>query len=281
MGVATPARTGPLGQANQSTFRFARRVRAGDRAETFPAGAAHHPVGMPDALLIEIRRVLADHANPAKAAGMRRYMKSEMPYRGVQTPLRRRLCKGVFKAHPIADKHAWHAAVLNLWRNAEYREERYAALGLLGAREYDSFRTLDILPMLQEMVVTGAWWDYVDDIASHRLRELLDRHPAEMSREMRAWSRDPDKWKRRASIICQLNRKQETDVNLLFDCIESNLADPDFFIRKGIGWALRSLAWTDLTTVESFIARNSGRISPLSRREALKNAAKIRQASNP
>ena len=232
---------------------------------------------MPNDLVIQIRRVLADHANPEKAAGMQRYMKSEMPFRGVQTPLRRRLCRGVFQAHPMEDKRAWHAAVLELWRNADYREERYAALGLLGAREYDSFRTLDILPLLEELVVTGAWWDYVDEIASHRLRELLERHPGDISRQMRAWSRDADKWKRRASIICQLNRRQDTDVDLLFDCIEVNLADPDFFIRKCIGWALRSLAWIDLATVESFIARNSEQISPLSRREALKNAAKIRQ----
>ncbi|MCY3693728.1 MAG: DNA alkylation repair protein [Chloroflexi bacterium] len=234
---------------------------------------------MPNPLVTQIRRVLADNANPDKAAGMRRYMKSKMPYRGIQTPLRRRLCRDVFQAHPFEEKRAWRESVLELWRKAEYREERYAALALLGAREYSSFRSLDTLPLLEELVVTGAWWDYVDDIASHRLRELLEKHPAEMSREMRAWSLDPDKWKRRSSIICQLGRKQETDIRLLFDCIESNLADPDFFIRKGIGWALRSLAWTDLAVVESFIAHNSDEISPLSRREALKNAAKIRQSN--
>ena len=98
-----------------------------------------------------------------------------------------------------------------------------------------------------------------------------------MAREMRSWSRDTDKWKRRSSIICQLNRKEQTDLSLLFDCIDPNLPDPDFFIRKGIGWALRSLAWTDLATVEAYIARNEDKISPLSRREALKNAEKIRR----
>ena len=101
----------------------------------------------------------------------------------------------------------------------------------------------------------------MDDIAAHPLRELLEKYPAEVSPEMRTWSRDTDRWKRRSSIICQLNRKQETDLALLFDCIDPNLTDPDFFIRKGIGWALRSLAWTDLATVERYIAENGGRIS--------------------
>ena len=93
---------------------------------------------------------------------------------------------------------------------------------------------------------------------------------------MRAWSRDPNLWKRRSSIICQIKRKEATDLVLLRDCIEPNLADPDFFIRKAIGWALRDLAWTDLDTVEDYVARHADRLSPLSRREALKNAAAIR-----
>ncbi len=235
---------------------------------------------MPHPLVTDLRQALAEHADPAKAEGMKRYMKSEMPYRGVQTPLLRRLCRGLFRRHPIQDKVEWQAAVLDLWRNAQYREERYAAQELAGAKRYDAFRTLDTLTLFEELVVTGAWWDYVDGIASHRLCELLQKHPVEISREMRAWSRSSDRWKRRSAIICQLNRKEETDLSLLFDCIDPNLPDPDFFIRKGIGWALRSLAWTDLDTVEAYIARNEDRISPLTRREALKNAAKIRQTSH-
>ena len=148
-----------------------------------------------------------------------------------------------------------------------------------GLNSYEPFGTLDTRSLCEEMIVTGAWWDYVDSIASHRLRELLEKYPAELSRDMRAWSRDRGMWKRRSSIICQLSRMSDTDLTLLFDCIDPNLSDPDFLIRKDIGWAIRSLAWTDLETVETYISRNRDRISPLSRREALKNAEKIRQAS--
>ncbi len=233
---------------------------------------------MTSELVDQIRRALAEHADPIKAEGMRSYMKSEMPYRGVQTPARRKIFRELFRQHPIPAKTAWREVVLNLWRNAAYREERYAALELAGARQYSVFRTFDTLPMLEEMVVTGAWWDYVDEVATHRLRELLERYPKGISRRMRSWSRSPDMWKRRSSIICQVNRKDETDLGLLFDCIEPNLSHPDFFVRKGIGWALRSLAWTDLAVVEEYVERNRDRISPLNRREALKNADKIRGA---
>ena len=229
-------------------------------------------------LIRDVRHALAANANSEKAEGMRAYMKSEMPYRGVQKPIRVKLLRQIFSSHPISEQSEWRETVLELWRDAEYREERYAALDLAGAKQYVEFRTYDTLPMFEEMVVTGAWWDYVDAVATHRLRELLERYPRGMSRRMRSWSRTQDMWKRRSSIICQINRKTETDVDLLFDCIEPNLSHDDFFVRKAIGWALRDLAWVDLETVEAYVERNYDRLSPLSRREALKNAEKIRAA---
>ena len=69
------------------------------------------------------------------------------------------------------------------------------------------------LPLLEEMIVDGAWWDYVDPLATHRLRELLVNHPKPMSRAMRAWSRDANLWKRRSAILCQVGRKRETDLD--------------------------------------------------------------------
>ena len=234
------------------------------------------PDAMTSDLIREIRLALAENGDSKKAKGMRAYMKSEMPYRGVQTPIRRKLFRAIFRDHPISEQSYWRDAVLELWCDAEYREERYAALELAGARQYVDFRTFDTLPMFEEMVVTGAWWDFVDEIATHRLRELLERYPRGMSRRMRSWSRDQNLWKRRSSIICQINRKDETDLDLLFDCIEPNLSHRDFFVRKAIGWALRDLAWTDLGTVETYVELHYDRLSPLSRREALKNAEKIR-----
>ena len=230
-------------------------------------------------LVTAIRQALADNANPEKAAGMRAYMKSAMPYRGVQTPIRRKLVRAALRAHPLASRDDWLAAVLELWRGGAYREERYAAQDITGETQFHAFRTLDALPLYEEMVVSGAWWDFVDDVATHKLRELVDRYPEEMATHMRAWSRDADLWKRRSSIICQVKRKEATDLALLCDCIEPNLADPDFFIRKAIGWALRDLAWTDLQTVEDYVARNADRLSTLSKREALKNAGTIRAGS--
>jgi 3-methyladenine DNA glycosylase AlkD len=127
------------------------------------------------------------------------------------------------------------------------------------------------LPIFEEMIVSGAWWDYVDSIATDRLGELLRRYPAAMRRRMLAWSRSRAMWKRRAAILCQLSFKAETDLDLLYACIDLTCHEREFFIRKAIGWALRQYAWTDPAEVRRYVREQGERLSPLSRREALKN----------
>ncbi|MGH2505392.1 MAG: DNA alkylation repair protein, partial [Ktedonobacterales bacterium] len=190
------------------------------------------------ALVASLRAELARAADLAKAEPMRAYMKSRMPYLGVPVPAVRRITRRVAAERPLASFDDWRAAILTLWRDAAHREERYAAVELAGDPHARAWQILAALPIYEEMIVTGAWWDYVDAVAS-LIGALLSSYPEPMRAEILAWSRDDVLWKRRAAIICQRTRGAETDEALLFACITPNLADRDFFIRKGIGWALR------------------------------------------
>jgi 3-methyladenine DNA glycosylase AlkD len=222
-------------------------------------------------LVAAVRDELARHADPARAPQMQAYMKSAMPYRGVPGPVQGEIAKRVLTLHVVESFDEWCDTVLLLWREASFREERYLALGLLGDRRYRGYRTLEALPLYEELIVSGAWWDLVDGIATHRLGELYDEDAAAVAREMLAWSRDPSLWKRRSAILSQLTRKRETDFELLAACIEPNLDDHEFFIRKAIGWALRQHARVDPDAVVAHVRANEARLSGLSRREALKH----------
>lgn len=225
---------------------------------------------MPSALLARLRAAFQEAADPTRAAAMQAYMKSAMPYHGVPLPTVRALCKAGFAEVPLPSAEAWQGLALALWRAAAFREERYAAIILTGDRRARAFQAPATLPMYEEMIVGGAWWDYVDEIATHRLGSLLARHPAPIRAAMLAWSRSDDLWKRRSSIICQTTRKADTDVDLLYACIEASLGSREFFLRKAIGWALRQYARTDPEEVRRYVAANHDRLSPLSRREALR-----------
>ncbi len=229
---------------------------------------------MPDPVR-EVRRRIAAAADPSRAPRMQTYMKSSMPFRGVSSVPLRAICRDVFGGHRIEGRDAWEAAVRRLWDGAEFREERYAALALAGHRYYVAHQDPTTLDLYRHLVVTGAWWDYVDVIASHRVGDVLRAHPGEVAPVLRAWARDEDLWVRRAAVLAQLGSKAGTDTDLLGFTLEHNLEDSphgtEFFIRKAVGWALREHAKTDPDWVRSFVAAHDARLSGLTRREALKH----------
>jgi 3-methyladenine DNA glycosylase AlkD len=226
------------------------------------------------ALLSEARAALVAAADPARADAMRAYMKSAMPFHGTPAKEVDRVAKALWATHAPASEQEYARVLLLFWRSATHREERYLALRLTRHRHGGKkWRSMAMLPVYEELIVTGAWWDLVDDLAAHAVGDLAVAHPEEMKAAMRAWSRDADLWKRRTSILHQLRRKATLDTALLAECIEGSIADKDFFARKAIGWALRQHAKTDPTWVARYVEQNAARLSGLSKREALKSIA--------
>lgn len=218
--------------------------------------------------LTALRPALDAVALPEKAAGMAAYMKSAMPYLGVPSPAVRKTVRALAKEHPFETVEQLHATVTELWDGARFREERYAAIMLTDSRLARG--EMGLLPFYAVVIETGQWWDYVDSVAP-RLHELLQQHRNTLEPVLREWSVHPNFWFRRAAIIAQLPAKAATDTHLLSDVMAPNLADREFFIRKAIGWALRQYARTDPDWVRAFVAEHESRLSPLSRREALKH----------
>jgi len=221
-------------------------------------------------LVHAIRRVLRERADPERAAGAQAYMKSPLPSLGVRVPTVRQAVARAAREFPPASAEQLRATVLELWRSSTFREERYAAIDLTAHRLVA--QDLDMLPVYEEIIRTGAWWDFADGV-SGRICNLLLAHPAEMTTVLRRWSRDPDVWVRRAAITSQLRAGKATDRRLLAAVIEPNLADREFFIRKAIGWALRQYARTAPEWVAAFVAGHRDAMSPLSRKEALRRLA--------
>jgi 3-methyladenine DNA glycosylase AlkD len=224
-----------------------------------------------EALLEGMRASLRLRADSGRAPDMQAYMKSAMPYLGVMSTPMREACREVFATHLLSDFDEWRDTVLALWHGAQFREERYAALELVGATRYRSFRTLDALALYRELIVSGAWWDLVDGLATHEIADLLRKHPEEMRPVILDWAHGADPWLRRTAIICQVGLKRTTDRELLYACIEPNLPERGFFLRKAIGWALREYAKAEPEAVRVYVEANAARLSGLSKREALKH----------
>lgn len=212
--------------------------------------------------------VLTPAANPQRAPQMVAYMRGRFSYLGIATPQRRLLTKPLEKEARTALSEAEVLDLAStLWEQSR-REYQYAACDLLAACE--KTLTPAALPYLLALVVTKSWWDSVDTLAGRIIGGLVLRHP-ELVPQLDQLVLAENLWLRRTAIIYQLHWKAKTDVPRLFHACLANAADPDFFIRKAIGWGLREHAWTDPEIIRAFVSQHVDRLSPLSVREASKH----------
>jgi 3-methyladenine DNA glycosylase AlkD len=206
---------------------------------------------------------------------MQAYMKSTMPFYGVPSPARRAVSKGIRGRHPFDDRTQWEQAIRRLWDEAEHREERYVAIDLTDRQP--AWQDAETLQLYQHLIVTGAWWDYVDEVAIRRVGPILRADPDAVKPVLQAWAVGDDLWLRRTAIISQIGSKASTDLGLLTAVVDANVdgspVTQNFFVRKGIGWALREYAKTDPEWVRAFVRARRDRLSGLSIREATKHLA--------
>jgi 3-methyladenine DNA glycosylase AlkD len=205
-------------------------------------------------------------------------MKSAMPCHGIKAPLRRRLTAELVQTLPLPDTASLAATMRMLWRQARFREERYAAMELARVGPHRKLLDVSMLPLYEEMITGGAWWDYCDDISAGAVAPLLQQHPRTMKPLLRRWARSDNLWLRRAAFLCQRSLKHDFDAALFYDTILPSIgagrfAD-EFFIRKGIGWALRSRSYAAPDEVMAFLREYEAQLSPLTRREAMKVIAR-------
>lgn len=225
----------------------------------------------PSELVTVVREGLGRLGDPERAEHMQRYMKTDMPFIGVSAGERRSVVKEAARRFVPPDRAAWEAAVTALWSGPE-REMKYAAIDY-GKHRWRGmeFVTLDSVPVFESMVRSGAWWDFVDDLAANCVGRVVKQHRDAMRPALERWIEDEDLWVRRTAILAQLKHKDETDADMLFDFCRRQEADKSFWIRKAIGWALRQHARVDPDAVRVFLAERGDRLSGLSRREAGKH----------
>ncbi len=215
-----------------------------------------------------VQTALSDLADPLKAAEMQAYMKTDMPFYGVQKTQRSPVLRDLVRKFPPRDHDEYGATVLALWGLA-HREEKYLALGF--ARRFEVFVTPESLPLYRRLIVEGAWWDLVDEVATHLICDLVTGYPDEVWPVVDTWIDAEDLWLRRSAIICQVGAKERTDADRLFRFCAQRAFEKEFFIRKAIGWALRQHARVDPESVARFVTEHRSRLSGLSYREATKH----------
>ncbi|KRL92283.1 DNA alkylation repair protein [Limosilactobacillus ingluviei] len=213
----------------------------------------------------QVSAAFAAAADAKRAQGMAHYMRDQFAFFGLSAARRRELARPWLRAAKHAEQVDW-SFIDQCWA-APQRELQYLACDYLVL--VTPLLTPADWPRLAHLICTKSWWDTVD-ILIKPVGALVARFP-ELRRAVLAWSRADNFWLRRAAIEHQLLRKQATDEALLAQIIENNLAVPEFFVQKAIGWALRDYAKTKPAWVMAFLQTHQAAMSALAVREASKH----------
>lgn len=206
-------------------------------------------------------------ADDERATQMAAYMKDHFPFLGVQATPRRAVQRAATKLAKRAEPDELLHAAGQCW-NADPREMQYAGADLLRAGA-GNLRP-EHLDEVRRFVETKSWWDTVDSLAAHTIGTMVHRH-RELSPVMDTWVDDENMWVARTAILHQLAWKHDAEPDRLFDYAKRRASDTEFFIRKALGWSLRSLAHVAPDQVRRFVDDHRDRLSGLTVREATKH----------
>ncbi len=213
-----------------------------------------------------IKNELKQHGDAIKAPQMQAYMKTDQPFYGVQSKLRKQIFRDAIRKYPIISQEEWEEVILELW-NGIHREEMYQALEV--AERYKKYHDESAWVLFEKLLRSATNWDTVDWLSLNLIGRLVEQY-RHFEKNLWEWTDDENFWVRRASLLAHLKHKEKTNIKLLSQTILKLAHEKEFFIRKAIGWVLRQYSYTDPDWVVQFVRQYKDKLSGLSKREALK-----------
>jgi 3-methyladenine DNA glycosylase AlkD len=204
--------------------------------------------------------------NKEEAEKMKKYMRGKFDYFGLRAPEMRESFRSFIKENGLPSHEELFAVLKEAWAKPE-REIQMAGLSI--ADKLKKKMTKEDIEWIEYIIITKSWWDTVDHIAKQIAGYYFELYPDERKPVTDRWVASGNIWLMRSAILFQLGYKEKTDKELLAHIIKESKHEQDFFIRKGIGWALREYAKTDADWVWDFV--HTIELSPLSYKEAIKN----------
>lgn len=218
----------------------------------------------------ELEQRLSALGTHERADKERAYLRSELHHLGVTVPAIRTATVALLREHPELDRDGVLGLVEALWSEPVH-ERRMAAIEVLDARS--QLLLSEDVPLLERLLRDCRTWALVDGLAASVVGSLRERSPADLEPTLEAWSRDPDLWLRRASLLACLVAlpSGRGDFDAFARKADRMLDERAAFIRKAIGWVLRDTGRRRPDLVTGWLEPRLGRAAGLTIREAVKH----------
>jgi len=214
----------------------------------------------------DLERSLAALGTPDRAEHERRYLKSDLRFLGVTQPILRRTARTFVRAHRGLDVETLRALVDRLWSSGVH-ELRSLAIGVLELRT-DLLGPADV-GWLVGLCDRANTWAHVDWLAVKVIGALVARQRG-LARHLDHWARHQNFWVRRTALLALHDPLLAGggDFDHFARLAAPLLAEKEFFIRKAIGWVLRSTAKRTPARTYAFVEKHGREMSGLTFKEA-------------
>jgi 3-methyladenine DNA glycosylase AlkD len=215
-----------------------------------------------------LERTLAAVGTPERAAGEKRYLKSELTFLGATVWQIRAEVKAAVSALPALDHELLAALAGALWSRPVF-ERRMAATVLLELRT--DLLSADDLPLIERLLRESRTWALVDGLSADVVGAILAADPDRAIGVLDRWSTDDDFWIRRSALLAWLRPLHHgAPLDRFLGYADAMLDEKEFFIRKAIGWVLREVGKRRPDEVRTWLAPRTHRASGVTMREAVK-----------
>lgn len=216
-----------------------------------------------DSLEETLRRAGTVH----RAVGEKAYLKSDLDFTGTLVSVTRAAVASLDAGLGL-DHDKLIALVGALWSKPVF-ERRLAATILL--QRHPRLLGVADAAVIERLVRESRTWALVDYLAVDVLGRLVQADPDAVSPLMDRWAAADDFWVRRSSLLCELRSIREGGpLSRFLARADPMLEEPEFFIRKAIGWVLREAGKRQPDAVTAWLAPRTDRASGVTMREAVK-----------
>eukprot|EP00494_Astrolonche_serrata_P026381 UN26643 len=174
-----------------------------------------------NSLIAEVRKLLMKNSNAKRAMEMKKYMRDQFEYFGIQSKERRDLCKKGVENWKLKYKNSTtylqkdlHYLIEQCFKAPE-RELHYFGIEFVekelltrlkkqkekGQKKEDSDIDWEkvLLKTVNFLLLNKAWWDTVDLISTHYVGEICKVYPEFIKQVLVGWSTHENVWHRRVT----------------------------------------------------------------------------------
>jgi 3-methyladenine DNA glycosylase AlkD len=191
-------------------------------------------------------------ADPARARSLQKYFKEEVVALGLDSATVRAYVRD--KTPDLKNSLRIQDAIGFCDRLLREPELEIRGVGILVLGLFAKDFTIDLLPAAKRWLATRLDnWALVDSFCSIVLSRLLEREPT-VQVTLRAWSRHPVLWVRRASIVTLVPfARRGVHLDLSYELAREHFGDPEDLMHKAVGWLLREAGKTDMPRLRRFL----------------------------